>query len=178
MNASTMSGLLACSAAIWGPTSVLPGIERCVELRDDETIGYAGRAAVIPYLGGLYAQIGLFSRARKLIDEAERIYEELGAATAVIHCGTVRADVELLAGDLDAAERTLRVGSVGRILRLHWTEARVVLILAGDEEARFPWQKITHPNMRLWIMSPRKNRNYPEGTRFLGSGFPFLDDGL
>ena len=26
--------------------------------------------------------------------------------------------------------------------------------------------------MRLWVMSPRKNRGYPEGTRLLGSGFP------
>jgi tetratricopeptide (TPR) repeat protein len=64
---------------------------------------------VIPYLGGLVAQQGRFSEARELVAEADRIYEELGAhATATIHCGTVRADVELLEGDWAAAERTLR----------------------------------------------------------------------
>jgi hypothetical protein len=44
--------------------------------------------------------------------------------------------------------------------------------LTSDEEAIFPWEKITHSNLRLWVMSPRKNREYPAGTRFLGSGFP------
>lgn len=48
----------------------------------------------------------------------------------------------------------------------------VLVVLLGDEEGFFPWSELTHPNMRLWIMSPRKNRNYPEGTRFLGTGFP------
>jgi len=96
------------AAIYWGPTSVSPGIDRCMELLDDETMGHAGRATVIPYLGGLHAQVGRFSQARALIAEAERTYEELGSATAVIHCGTVRADVELLAADLAAAERTLR----------------------------------------------------------------------
>lgn len=52
--------------------------------------------------------------------------------------------------------------------KLQW----VVLMVVGDEEAVFPIEKISHPNLRLWIMSPRKNRNYPEGTRYLGSGFP------
>jgi tetratricopeptide (TPR) repeat protein len=103
---ATCLGQIA-AAVYWGPTPVSAGIERCAELLADET-GYAGRAAVIPYLGGLLAQVGRFADARDLIAEAERIYEELGAATSVIHCGTVRADLELLAGDLDAAERTLR----------------------------------------------------------------------
>ena len=37
-----------------------------------------------------------------------RTYEELGSPTAVIHCGTVRADLEFLAADFPAAEQTLR----------------------------------------------------------------------
>ncbi len=104
---ATCLGQIA-AAIYWGPTAVSPGIERCIELLDDETIGLVGRAAIIPYLGGLHAQVGRYSQARALIAEAERIYEELGSDTAVVHCGTVRADVELLAADLGAAERTLR----------------------------------------------------------------------
>lgn len=48
----------------------------------------------------------------------------------------------------------------------------VVLILTGDEEASFPIEKLRHPNMRLWVMSPRQDRAYPKSTRFLGTGWP------
>jgi hypothetical protein len=54
------------------------------------------------------------------------------------------------------------------IARLEW----LVLILTGDEEAIFPFEKLNHNNAKLWVMSPRKNREYPEGTRFIGTGFP------
>ena len=47
--------------------------------------------------------------ARELITEAEHTLIGFGAATtAFTSCGTVRADVELLGGDLEAAEATLR----------------------------------------------------------------------
>ena len=105
---ATCLGQIA-AAIYWGPTPVSSGIERCTELLDDQTIGHIGRAAVIPYLGGLNAQVGRLSQARDLVREAERTYEELGAAGAgVVQCGTVKADIELLAGDFPAAERTLR----------------------------------------------------------------------
>lgn len=48
----------------------------------------------------------------------------------------------------------------------------VILVLTGDEEAVFPFEKIKHKNMKLWVMSPHMDRDYPEGTRFIGSGFP------
>jgi ATP/maltotriose-dependent transcriptional regulator MalT len=64
---------------------------------------------VLPYLGGLHAQAGRLARARELVEEAETVCTELGAThSSVIHSGTVRADIELLAGDFPAAERTLR----------------------------------------------------------------------
>jgi tetratricopeptide (TPR) repeat protein len=104
---ATCLGQIA-GALYWGPTKVSDGIGRCGELLTDETIGHAGRAMIMPYLGGLHAQAGDTGQARALLDEAEAIYEDLGAASAVVHCGTVRADVELLAEDHAAAERTLR----------------------------------------------------------------------
>lgn len=48
----------------------------------------------------------------------------------------------------------------------------VVIILTGDEEAEFPHEKIKHPNYILWVMSPHDDREYPKGTRFLGTGWP------
>ena len=77
--------------------------------RRRDAIGFVGRAAVIPYLGGLHAQVGHFSHARALIAEAEANLRR----ARLRYCewstaATVRADVELLAVDLAAAEQTLR----------------------------------------------------------------------
>ena len=104
---TTCIGQIA-AAIYWGPTPVRQGIHRCTQLLDEEGLGYFGRAAAVPYLGGLHAQVGRFAEARELVAEAEHTYAELGSPSAVIHCGTIRADVEFLAGDFPAAERTLR----------------------------------------------------------------------
>jgi hypothetical protein len=85
------------------------GISRCAELSADETIGIFGQASIRPFLGGLHAQLGNFAAARELIDEAEHELTELGAlASVAVFCGAARSDLELLAGDLEAAESTLR----------------------------------------------------------------------
>jgi tetratricopeptide (TPR) repeat protein len=97
------------AAVYWGPTAVPDGIEKCSALLLDDSIGSFGRAAILPFLGGLHGQTGDFARARELLEEADQTFSDLGAfATAIVFCGTVRADVELLAGDLGAAEETLR----------------------------------------------------------------------
>lgn len=46
----------------------------------------------------------------------------------------------------------------------------VILMLTGDEESAFPFEEIKHPNMKVWVMSPRPDRH--ADTTFLGSGFP------
>lgn len=52
------------------------------------------------------------------------------------------------------------------INKLKW----VILMLTGDEEAVFPVEQIKHPNIRIWVMSPRKNRH--DKYSRLGSGYP------
>ena len=97
------------AALYWGPTPVAQAIQRCTELLADETIGFAGRAAILPYLGGLEAQAGRIEDGRALVAEAYDAYAELGwPQAAVVSCGTVSADIEMLAADYGAAERTLR----------------------------------------------------------------------
>lgn len=49
--------------------------------------------------------------------------------------------------------------------RLKW----VVLILTGDEEASFPIEKIDHPNIKIWVMDPRR-KNKDVGR--LPNGYP------
>jgi hypothetical protein len=46
-----------------------------------------------------------------------------------------------------------------------------VLILTSDEESTFDQTAIDHPNVKCWVMTPRPDRPYHEGTRFIGEGF-------
>jgi len=97
------------AALYWGPTPVPEAVERCAHLLVAEALGLTDRAAVMPFLGGLEAQLGHVSRARELVAEADGIYRDLGwPEAAAIRCGTILADIELLANDYSAAETTLR----------------------------------------------------------------------
>ena len=63
----------------------------------------------------------------------------------------------------------------------YWTPERVnealgryrwlLLIRTGDEEDRFDVSRINHPNIRLWVQTPRTDRQYPE-ARLFGVGYP------
>ncbi len=100
-----------CFAAWVGPTPVPDAIALCesvlAESGGDPLIG----ASVARYLAPLEARLGRFTEAREFADRARAMYEEFGltllgqAATALAY-----GDVEILAGDYEAAERELRKG--------------------------------------------------------------------
>ena len=97
------------AALYYGPTPVAAGIARCQALLRDPAVDSVGEAHVTAFLGGLVAQRGEFEDAHTHIASSREIYEELGQrAAAATFCGTLLADVELLAGDAIAAEETLR----------------------------------------------------------------------
>ena len=50
----------------------------------------------------------------------------------------------------------------------------VVLILASDEQGRFPVEQLApHPNLKLWVMTPHfEKHEYPVGTQFMGEMSP------
>lgn len=50
------------------------------------------------------------------------------------------------------------------------TMDKVLLILSGDEESSFPVEKIKHPLIKIWSMTPQIGREYPNVDRFYGSG--------
>lgn len=54
----------------------------------------------------------------------------------------------------------------------------VVLMLAGDEEAVFPWRELQHPNMRFWIQLPHPVRHADLGgtATFYGDGYHVTTD--
>jgi ATP/maltotriose-dependent transcriptional regulator MalT len=105
---STAACLGDLSAALYyGPTPVGEAIDRCRSLLRSADL--AGQAGVLAFVGGLEAMLGRFDEARGLVDRAQGMYEALGnTAFAQGTCGTVRGQIELLAGDPIAAERALR----------------------------------------------------------------------
>jgi tetratricopeptide (TPR) repeat protein len=66
-------------------------------------------ANVIAPLADLEAMRGRFAEARKLIAQARTLYDELGQTLAAeANCGLVWGRIELLAGDVAAAEQAFR----------------------------------------------------------------------
>jgi hypothetical protein len=54
------------------------------------------------------------------------------------------------------------------ISRYDW----VLGIRTGDEENLFDPDRVFHRNIKWWIQTPHLGFDYPEGSRFLGVGFP------
>lgn len=97
------------NALYYGPRPVPEAVERCEQLLRMEGMTGYGRASVEVFLGGLIAQRGDFDLSRRLIDDAQETYDELGhPMAAATYSGVIRADVELLANEPRAAEETLR----------------------------------------------------------------------
>lgn len=97
--------------------------------------------------GQLWNAVGLPEFDRKMA------FEDVGDGAVIIF--PARRQVKYL----DQLNRDIK--------RLKW----VILILAGDEANEFPADKIKHPNMKLWIMSPNPE-HHVEGARKIGSGVP------
>lgn len=53
------------------------------------------------------------------------------------------------------------------ISRYQW----VLFIRASDEEDELDVDRIVHPNVKFWLQTPRTDRKYPEGARFIGEGY-------
>lgn len=48
----------------------------------------------------------------------------------------------------------------------------VVLLLTSDEESTFPWWKVHHPNMRIWVQCPRSDKHSNPSLRHFPMGAP------
>ncbi|MGE5273595.1 MAG: BTAD domain-containing putative transcriptional regulator [Verrucomicrobiota bacterium] len=112
------------------------------EILDDPPTRYA-RASALGGLADLRAMEGAFDEARVLVAENHAIIEELGLLQSAAADLIAVADVEILAGDLEAAERILHE-ALDRLGRLHdrvstanaaWRLALVLLREGRDDEA-------------------------------------------
>ena len=96
-------------ALYYGPAPAPRAISRCEELLlEDGTPGASGAANVDRYLGGLMAMTGRVRTGRELVEQRGASFDELGQTGAAAYCGAILADVELLAGDVDAARQRSR----------------------------------------------------------------------
>jgi len=115
------------------------GLARC-----DEVVARADGARYVDAFaarsrGHLFAMLGDFDEGRAECDRAADILGELGLPISALGVNVERATVEQLAGDLEAAERELRVASerfreIGDVGYLSWVDPLLARVLAdrGD----------------------------------------------
>jgi tetratricopeptide (TPR) repeat protein len=133
-------------AAHHGPTSVGDGIERCLEISERAPNDRLVQLATSNARAGLLAMRGEFDEARKLVRLNRGVWQDLGWLVEEGADSQLRAEIELLAGDLEAAERELRWGCdvldrLGEKGYLSTTVGMLARVLASqtrlDEAERF-----------------------------------------
>ncbi len=96
------------ASALHGPTPVREAITRCTQLLAEVASDRRTAAFIRATLAQLTAMDGRIGEARTLLAESTRQLRELGSTVLASSSSIDSAQVELLAGDLDAAERLLR----------------------------------------------------------------------
>jgi len=104
---ATLASLLV-QALYYGPTPVEEAIRQCESFLTEKGGNQLLEASIKGSLAGLRAMQGRFADARRLQDEARRIYEELGHRLRIAARALVGAEIELLDGDPAEAVTILR----------------------------------------------------------------------
>ena len=107
-------------------------------------------------LGGpyLYARLGRFDEARDRLERSKAICRELGIAYGLAEAHMAGAEMEMLAGDVDAAERELRAAigvatdmGASRYVALYRTKLAHVLVAQGrDDDALAELEQARDPH--------------------------------
>jgi len=99
-----------CTSLLYGPAPADAAIARCREMLLEAESGSVIEANIAASLAGLLAMRDSYDAARELARRAKSIYAELGLQLGSAGLSQVAGPMELLAGDLSAAERELRRG--------------------------------------------------------------------
>jgi len=94
--------------AVHGPMPVAEAIARCEELLEHTTGDRRSQAQILCSLAHLRAKQGGFERARELYTRSRAIFEDAGEALLAAFISLDSAEVELLAGNAEGAEKELR----------------------------------------------------------------------
>lgn len=138
------------SALYWGPTHVSDALTRCEGLLGQDVSDRIGVANVQTFIGGLRAQQGKLDVGRQLARDARATLEDLGQhGSAQNYSSTVMGDIELLAGDSDAAVAILRdlCDELARMESFSHLASRAsdlaeALLLQGDLDGADEWTTI------------------------------------
>lgn len=97
-------------ALYYGPTPVSDAIDICSELRTEAPGSPTFEAGLATTLAALHAMEGRFAEARQLYEDSVAVYQEFGLRFRRAVRSMFGAQIEILAGDLAAAERVLLAG--------------------------------------------------------------------
>ena len=112
------------------PTSEL--IAPCEQLMIDTAGDRKSQAVVAGVLAQLYAMQGDFAKGREFSEQQRQMLAELGPSVTAWSTSLERARVELLAGDVEAAERELRADDAAlAALDERYFRSTIVAMLAG-----------------------------------------------
>jgi tetratricopeptide (TPR) repeat protein len=106
----TVAAMGYAAAAVFGPTPVAEAIERCENAVEQVSGDRASEAMLLALLASLLAMEGSFDRARELSGQGIAMLEELRLPARVARAAQEAWRVEMFAGDVDAAERQIRLG--------------------------------------------------------------------
>jgi tetratricopeptide (TPR) repeat protein len=100
--------LWLATALRYGPTPATEATARLETIVSERPGGPVSQAGALIHLAVLKAMLGRFEEGRRHIDQAILIYEEFGLTLQHGWAYTSLGELELLAGDLEAAERGFR----------------------------------------------------------------------
>jgi tetratricopeptide (TPR) repeat protein len=127
------------AAASLGPTLVDDAIARCETALEQTAGDRQSEGQLIAVLAGLYAMQGMFDRARELVSHGRTLFSDLGMEMHAARLDVEAWRVEMLAGDLSAAENALRaadgvLAAAGEKYLLSWVAGLLAqtLIYRGD----------------------------------------------
>jgi predicted ATPase/class 3 adenylate cyclase len=124
-------------SALRGPTPATEALRRCEQLAIDVAGDRKAEAIIFGVLAQLHAMRGDFEKARALYGQARSMLHDLGPSVTAASTSTESSRVELLAGDLAAAERELRRDHAALIeLGEQYYLSTVTAFLAGVLEVR------------------------------------------
>ena len=106
----TQTATAYAAAAVFGPTPVDEALERCRRMIDDVSGDRRSEGILLALLASLEAMRGSFAEGRELVARGRAMLEELGLPARVARVAQEAWRVEVLAGDLESAERELRHG--------------------------------------------------------------------
>ena len=144
------------------PRGTVPVEEALVRARElhEASRSAAARASTLGAIGLLLAMQGEFDEARALEEEDQRLLVELGLRQAAAAHNIAIAEVEIMAGDYQAAERILRAGyeavtaleDRNGALNIAWRLGLVLVRQGGvDEAERFALIAASAQPTGFWI---------------------------